>query len=84
MASKKGVSKKTAADPPPSIYRDAPDYAETASMSSAVLLDEVESFPDEDLPAYEDTPSSSGLLAPAAGGQGPSIDAINDIIYRPE
>lgn len=83
MASKKGASKKTAADPP-SIYRDAPDYAETASMSSAVLLDEVESFPDEDLPAYEDAPSSSHLLAPATGGQGPNIRAINDIIYKPD
>ncbi|CZR61934.1 uncharacterized protein PAC_11831 [Phialocephala subalpina] len=48
---------------PPAAYRDEPDYAETASMSSAVLLDDVESaFPDEELPAYSDEPSL-GLLA---------------------
>jgi len=51
----------------PSVYRDDPDdRAETASMSSAVLLDEIESFPDEDLPAYSDSPSSSMIKPPQA------------------
>jgi hypothetical protein len=47
---------------PPAPYRDdpQPDYAETSSMASAVLLDDVESYLDEELPpAYEDTPSQS-------------------------
>ncbi|PMD49087.1 hypothetical protein L207DRAFT_415193 [Hyaloscypha variabilis F] len=43
-------------NPAPPAYRDDPDHAETASMASAVLLDDVESFPDEELPAYTDTP----------------------------
>ena len=38
-------------------YRDDPDHAETASMASAVLLDSIETFPDEELPPYEDVPS---------------------------
>ncbi|KAE8452285.1 hypothetical protein EG329_000985 [Mollisiaceae sp. DMI_Dod_QoI] len=51
-----GSSKNS--QPPPATYRDEPDYAETASMSSAVLLDDVESaFPDEELPAYSDEPA---------------------------
>lgn len=46
------------AQPSPA-YRDEPDYAETASMSSAVLLDDVESaFPEEELPAYTDEPTA--------------------------
>ncbi len=49
-------------------YRDEPDYAETASMSSAVLLDDVEYFPDEELPSYEDTPSLGSATAPPPSG----------------
>lgn len=56
---------KGAAQPPPAVYRDDPDYAETASMASAVLLDEVD-FPDEELPSYEDTPSQSALIPDVA------------------
>jgi hypothetical protein len=37
-------------------YRDDPDRDDAASTSSAVLLGDI-NFPDEDLPAYEDTPS---------------------------
>jgi hypothetical protein len=66
-----GSSKATA--PPQQPYRDEPDYAETASMSSAVLLDDVESFPDEELPAYEDTPSEAPL-APA--GRAPTSHQV--------
>jgi hypothetical protein len=62
MASKKGSLNP----PPPSIYRDDPDHAETASMASAVLLDEIETFPDEDLPAYEDRLSEGSNLLPSA------------------
>jgi len=53
------MGKTTAHNPGPPAYRDEPDHAETASMSSAVLLDDVESFPDEELPAYTDIPSAS-------------------------
>jgi len=38
-------------------YRDEPDRDDAASTSSAVLLGDFDSFPDEALPAYEDTPS---------------------------
>jgi hypothetical protein len=48
--------------PQPPIYRDDPDYAETASMASAVLLDDVDAFPDEELPpSYEATPCQDAL-----------------------
>ncbi|KAG9230249.1 hypothetical protein BJ875DRAFT_409275 [Amylocarpus encephaloides] len=54
--------------PPPNIYRDEPDndHAETASMASAVLLDDIESFPDEELPAYSDTPSEAPSSVPTS------------------
>jgi len=38
-------------------YRDEPDRDDAASTSSAVLLGDFDSFPDEALPAYEDTAS---------------------------
>jgi hypothetical protein len=50
------VSKKGALEPSYQAYRDDPDHAETASMASAVLLDDIEAFPDEELPPYEDNP----------------------------
>ncbi|KUJ08063.1 uncharacterized protein LY89DRAFT_659779 [Mollisia scopiformis] len=54
---------------PPAAYRDDPDYAETASMSSAVLLDDVESaFPEEELPAYTDEPSAP-LVDPSCSSE---------------
>jgi len=37
-------------------YTDDPDDA--ASSSSAVLLEDIDSYPDEDLPAYTDVPSA--------------------------
>jgi hypothetical protein len=49
-------NKPTFDTPPQGSYRDDPDFAETASMSSAVLLDDIEAFPDEELPPYEDNP----------------------------
>jgi hypothetical protein len=52
------ASKKGALEPPHQAYRNAPDHAETASMASAVLLDDIQAFPDEELPAYEDNPVS--------------------------
>jgi hypothetical protein len=62
---------KGAAQPPPAVYRDEPDYAETASMASAVLLDDVD-FPDEELPAYEDAPSQSAVVPrPAISSNAP-------------
>jgi len=46
-------------------YRDDPDRDDAASTSSAVLLGDID-FPDEDLPAYEDTPSAILDTASAA------------------
>lgn len=55
---------KLTARPPPVIYRDEPDRADTASTSSAVLLSDIEypeeetplrdTFPEDELPAYSD------------------------------
>jgi hypothetical protein len=55
---------KSNAKPPPVVYRDEPDRADTPSMSSAVLLSDIEypeeetplteGFPDDELPAYSD------------------------------
>ncbi len=63
------MGKTNTHNPAPPAYRDDPDHAETASMASAVLLDDVESFLDEELPAYTDTtpavtPSVSSSAAP--------------------
>lgn len=53
-------------------YRDEPDRDDAASTSSAVLLGDFDSFPDEALPAYEDTPSqppaSSAEVVPTRRG----------------
>lgn len=69
MSSSKGSSSKDAAARPP-VYRDDPDErAETSSMSSAVYLDHIddaESFPDDELPAYTDSLSSSMIKPPQA------------------
>lgn len=54
-----GSSKLTGNQPPQAPYRDEPsenDRAETASMASAVLLDNMESYPEDELPAYSDVP----------------------------
>lgn len=53
----------------PPAYRDDPDHAETASMASAMLLDEVEAFPDEELPSYSDMP-----IEPDTTGASSNID----------
>ena len=55
---------KLKSKPPPVTYRDEPDHANTASMSSAVLLSDIEypeeetplseGFPEDELPAYSD------------------------------
>jgi hypothetical protein len=55
------MSKASAQSGGPPTYRDDPDHAETASMASAVLLDDVDSFPDEELPSYTDTPGESHI-----------------------
>ena len=53
------------------VYRDDPESdnrAETASMASAVLLEDIEAYPDNELPAYTDIPdgpsSSGGTVLP--------------------
>ena len=68
------MGKTTTHNPGPPAYRDEPDHAETASMSSAVLLDDVDSFPDEDLPAYTDLPSAS---TPSGSSTGPHLTEDN-------
>lgn len=66
-----GYNKKDP-QPPAGVYRDDPDYAETASMASAVLLDDVD-FPEDELPSYEETPLQSALL-PAPTPQDGMLD----------
>lgn len=62
-----GSGKALHQSPPPTSYRDELDYAETASMSSAVLLDDVEAaFPDEELPPYQDIPADAPLIQAAS------------------
>ncbi|CZT41890.1 uncharacterized protein RSE6_01696 [Rhynchosporium secalis] len=62
-----GSGKAVYQPPPAASYRDVPDYAETASMSSAVLLEDVEAaFPDEELPPYQDEPVEAHLLPTAS------------------
>ena len=55
---------KSNAKAPPVIYRDMPDRADTASMSSAMLLSDIEypeeetpltaGYPEDELPPYSD------------------------------
>jgi len=66
-----GYSKGSVA-PQPTVYRDDPNYAETAS---AVLLGDVD-FPGEELPSYEDTPSQSSLLPDFSASSGPVNEAL--------
>ena len=58
-----GYSKGASQPLPPPIYRDEPQehgHAETASMASAVLLDDID-YPDEELPSYTDQPTESPI-----------------------
>ncbi|KAH8592536.1 hypothetical protein B0O99DRAFT_689678 [Bisporella sp. PMI_857] len=57
-------SGKIAAQPPQQGYRDDPqdDRAETSSMASAVLLDHIEAYPEDELPAYADFFLNSQVL----------------------
>lgn len=41
------------------VARDEPDRDDAASSSSAVLLDNMEAYPEDELPAYSDLPESS-------------------------
>lgn len=50
-----GSSKAPAPPSQPGVYRDDPDRDDAASMSSAVLLGDIDGLPDEDLPAYSDS-----------------------------
>ena len=69
-----GSSKASALPHQPGVYRDDPDRDDAASMSSAVLLGDIDDIPDEDLPSYSDSqpytdesPSTSTPGAPAEG-----------------
>ena len=69
-----GSSKASALPHQPGVYRDDPDRDDAASMSSAVLLGDIDDIPDEDLPSYADSqpyadesPSTSTPGAPAEG-----------------
>jgi hypothetical protein len=53
------MGKPKVAPPPPSVYRDNPIIDDAASTSSAVLLDDIDGFPEEELPAYTDEPVAS-------------------------
>jgi hypothetical protein len=54
------MGKATVAPPPPSVYRDNPIIDDAASTSSAVLLDDIEGYSDEELPPpYTDEPVAS-------------------------
>ncbi|PQE05485.1 ABC transporter protein [Rutstroemia sp. NJR-2017a BBW] len=53
------MGKPKVAPPPPSVYRDNPIMDDAASTSSAVLLDDIDGFPEEELPAYTDEPVAS-------------------------
>lgn len=55
-----GSSKATHQPRHPGVYRDEPDR-DDASTSSAVLLEDIDepTYPDEELPAYTDHPTSS-------------------------
>lgn len=55
-------------------YRDEPDRDDAASTSSAVLLGDFDSFPDEALPAYEDTPSQPLFAPNSSTGTNPPIE----------
>ena len=61
-----GSSKFLGNGPAQAPYRDEPlenDHAETASMASAVLLDNMESYPEDELPAYSDVPGEPSHIA---------------------
>lgn len=73
------MGKATAHSQGPPAYRDDPDHAETASMASAVLLDDVDYFPDEELPSYTDTPAESHTSATP----GVSLSAPHHQFYEP-
>jgi hypothetical protein len=58
-----GYSKGASQPLQPPVYRDEPEEsarAETASMASAVLLDDID-YPDEELPSYSDHPTESSI-----------------------
>lgn len=65
---------KSNADPPPVVYRDESGRAGTASMSSAVLLSDIEypeeetplieGYPEDELPAYSDVPQQPHTSSP--------------------
>lgn len=53
--------------PPPhqaGVYKDDPDRDDAASTSSAMLLGDFDSYPEEELPAYTDLPESSSSPKP--------------------
>lgn len=58
-----GSSKAPAPAFQPKPYRDELDHDDAASSSSDVLLADIDAYPDEDLPAYTDTPTRPGKVA---------------------
>lgn len=68
---------KPTARPPPGIYRDEPDRDDAASTSSAVPMGSVDfheenNYPDSELPAYEDVPSTSAAPIASTGHESSS------------
>ncbi|KAH8652715.1 hypothetical protein BGZ60DRAFT_387661 [Tricladium varicosporioides] len=78
------VSKKDLHPHTPGVYRDEPDRDDAASMSSAVLLGDIDSFPDEELPAYEDHPSSSSSAVPRPVASAGEDLSLSEFYYPPD
>lgn len=67
------MGKATVVPPPPRVYRDNPIVDDAASTSSAVLLDNIEGFSDEELPPpYTDEPVAA---VPTEHGASVTTDA---------
>ena len=67
-----GSNKTLERQPSQAPYRDEPqedDRAETASMASAVLLDNIESYPEDEPPAYSDVPDGPSENAVRSSGR---------------
>ena len=69
-----GSSKASALPRQSGVYKDDPDRDDAASMSSAVLLGDIDAIHDEDLPSYSDSQAYTDELSttstPAAPTEG--------------
>jgi hypothetical protein len=63
----------------PGVYRDDPDRDDAASSSSAVLLEDIDYPPDEELPAYSDEPLVPGSSITTAAARPSARDSGWDL-----